>query len=153
MDFNNFVAQIRGGHRVVQCENEVDFFFFFLFFRRSAHAMPRLPPKTASASAMTTASVRPGLSAARKGYGGRWLRGRSATRFTTRIGIALATPQSTLSSKVKSKKQQITTITASRPARLTLSGLSRTAHAPIKATITATTLTVNWNCRNLAILS
>lgn len=86
MDFNNFVvAQIRGGHRVVQCENEVDFFLFFLFFRRSAHAMPRLPPKTASASAMTTASVRPVLSAARKGYGGRWLRGRSATRFTTRI--------------------------------------------------------------------
>lgn len=35
----------------------------------------------------------------------------------------------------------------------TFSGLSWTAHAPIKATITATTLTVNWNCKNFAMLS
>lgn len=27
------------------------------------------------------------------------------------------------------------------------------AQAPIKATITATTLTVSWNCKNLAMLS
>jgi len=36
---------------------------------------------------------------------------------------------------------------------LTFSGLSWTAHAPINATITATTFTVNWNCKNLAMLS
>lgn len=35
----------------------------------------------------------------------------------------------------------------------TFSGLSWTAQAPIKATITATTLTVSWNCKNFAILS
>lgn len=35
----------------------------------------------------------------------------------------------------------------------TLSGLMLTAQAPVKATITATTLTVSWNCKNFAILS
>jgi len=36
---------------------------------------------------------------------------------------------------------------------LTFNGLSWTAQAPINATITATTFTVNWNCKNLAMLS
>ena len=35
----------------------------------------------------------------------------------------------------------------------TLSGESSIAQAPINATTTATTLTVSWNCRNLAMLS
>lgn len=35
----------------------------------------------------------------------------------------------------------------------TFNGESCIAHAPMNATITATTLTVNWNCKNLAILS
>ncbi|KRY88202.1 hypothetical protein T4D_3770 [Trichinella pseudospiralis] len=35
----------------------------------------------------------------------------------------------------------------------TFNGLSSIAHAPMNATTTATTLTVNWNCKNFAIES